>query len=115
MWVSHPDTAYVVTEAWNRKSQIVARIKSTKLALKEWNRTCFGNVQRRIRDTKELIQLYQSSPPDSANLQAEVAAQTTLDSLLKREEQLWRDKAKARWIDEGDANTRFFSSLNGDS
>lgn len=28
--------------------------------------------------------------------------------MLKREEILWRDKAKFRWIEEGDANTRFF-------
>lgn len=40
MWISHPDTAYIVTEAWNRKSQIVARMKNTMLALKGWNRNC---------------------------------------------------------------------------
>lgn len=31
-----------------------------------------------------------------------------LNEVLKREEILWRDKAKSRWIEEGDANTRFF-------
>lgn len=38
----------------------------------------------------------------------EKEAQHQLDLCLKREEYLWRDKAKARWLDEGDANTRFF-------
>lgn len=31
-----------------------------------------------------------------------------LDDLYHREELLWRDKAKARWLDEGDANTYYF-------
>lgn len=34
--------------------------------------------------------------------------QKELDGLLKREEILWRDKAKARWIEDGDANIYFF-------
>lgn len=31
-----------------------------------------------------------------------------LDDLYTREETLWRDKAKARWMEEGDANTHYF-------
>lgn len=31
-----------------------------------------------------------------------------MDELLRREEILWRDKAKERWMEEGDANTHFF-------
>lgn len=31
-----------------------------------------------------------------------------LDDLYHREELLWRDKVKARWLDEGDANTHYF-------
>lgn len=34
--------------------------------------------------------------------------QLEMNELLKREEILWRDKVKSRWIAEGDANTRFF-------
>lgn len=39
---------------------------------------------------------------------AEELLQHELNEFLKREELLWRDKAKARWIKEGDANTHFF-------
>lgn len=34
--------------------------------------------------------------------------QNELDELLKREEPLLRDKAKSKWLQEGDANTHFF-------
>lgn len=32
----------------------------------------------------------------------------SLDELLKCEEALWRDKAKTRWLEEGDSNTHLF-------
>lgn len=34
--------------------------------------------------------------------------QRALDDLLRKEELLWRDKAKARWNEQGDSNTHFF-------
>lgn len=45
---------------------------------------------------------------DDDTIFAERIAQQDLDLVLKREEILWKDKAKTRWIDEGDANTRCF-------
>lgn len=108
MWISHPDTSHVISEAWNGKPQFEARLKNTKIALKDWNKNVFGNVQNNIRQLKTLIQTYQEMPQECKILNAEQAAQRTLDMLLKREEQMWRDNAKARCIDEGDANTRFF-------
>lgn len=62
----------------------------------------------RIKDLKSAIQQYQSSPQDQEVINEEKTAQSEQELLHKREEILWRDKAKARWIDEGDANTRFF-------
>lgn len=83
-------------------------MKNTKLALKAWNKDVFGNVQHRIKQIKQEIQKLQEMPQHQQVLEEEHMAQKTLDTLLKREELLWRDKSKVRWIDEGDANTRFF-------
>lgn len=41
-------------------------------------------------------------------MDVEEALQRDLTELCKREELLWKDKAKARWIEEGDANTNYF-------
>lgn len=40
--------------------------------------------------------------------QLECRAQRELDELLLRECIMWKEKAKATWLQEGDANTRFF-------
>lgn len=41
-------------------------------------------------------------------MELEGAAQLELDEIWSREHLLWKAKAKAKWIAEGDANTRFF-------
>lgn len=41
-------------------------------------------------------------------LHVEKCMQRDLDILLEREEIFWKDKAKTRWIEDGDANTHFF-------
>lgn len=49
MWTLHPHTSYIITETWNRKLQFVSRLKNTKLTHKEWNKSCFGNIQSNIK------------------------------------------------------------------
>lgn len=68
----------------------------------------FGHVQLKIKEIKEQIDCLQTSAQLSDSYQLEVAMQKELDLLLKREEFLWRDKAKATWMLDGDANTNFF-------
>lgn len=58
-------------EAWNRKPQFGARLKQTKLALKEWNKEVFKNVQKCIKQTKTLIQNIQEMPQENRTLDDE--------------------------------------------
>lgn len=68
----------------------------------------FGHVQSHIKKIKEEIAALQSMNPASDVVSAEQSKQWELEELLHREELLWRDKAKAKWMNEGDANTHFF-------
>lgn len=108
MWISHLDTGYIIEEDWNLETHFGACLKHTKNALRDWNKRVFGNLQLRIKDTRANIIRLQSASQDASNIQAEKEAQGTLDTLLAREEQLWKDKVKACWLDEGDANTHYF-------
>lgn len=108
MWVTHPGTGSIIQTAWHKSSSFLARFKNTKLALKVWNRKTFGLVQDRIRQLKDLLLDLQSQPSTVRTSEAETTLQFELNEYLKREELLWRDKAKSRWIEAGDANTRFF-------
>lgn len=108
MWVTHLGTGTIIQTAWHKSSSFMARFINTKRALKDWNKKSFGMVQVRIRQLKDLLTDLQSQPHAIRNSEAEATIQHELNEYLKREELLWRDKAKSRWIAEGDANTRFF-------
>lgn len=107
MWITHPGTGAIINYAWHRSSSFPSRLKNTKVALKDWNKYSFGRVYDKIRVLKDLILSLQSKPQDSEVIVLEDRLQLELHEIFKREELLWRDKAKTRWIEEGDANTHF--------
>ena len=62
MWKGHPDFDEVVAGCWNQNVQgtpmfkIVAKLKKLKLALKQFNRQQFGNVQTAEMEAKNSME-----------------------------------------------------------
>lgn len=108
IWADILEAKLVIQEAWSRDTSFVAKLKSTKIALKKWNKEFFGNVKLKIKKLKKHILELQTQPWDRNGSSCEETKQRDLDELLRREEALWRDKAKAKWTGDGDANTHFF-------
>lgn len=103
-----PDTFYIIEEAWNRIQSFVCRLKHTKIALKKWNHLTFGNIHDQTKKLKTTITTLLASPQNTTTIDAENAAQRDLDELTKREETFWKEKAKTRWIEEGNTNSHCF-------
>lgn len=61
MWMLDPETGFVIQDAWTKGSSFVSILKTTKVALKEWNRKSFGHLQSAIQKLKRLILGLQSS------------------------------------------------------
>lgn len=108
MWLTHPDSYHIVNSAWNKSPSFLSRLKNTKSALKTWNHLVFGNIQSKIQSLKHTINTLQSSPMHSTLQDMENAALDNLDELYKCEELFWKEKAKSKWLQEGDSNTHFF-------
>lgn len=65
-------------------------------------------MHKGIQNIRSSILELQSQAQDSNTSEVENSLQKELDELLRREEILWRDKANSKWLQEGDANTRYF-------
>lgn len=89
-------------------AQLVVSLKNTKLTLKLWNKNVFGSLQKNISHTKAEIELLQNGLQSNHNLQKVKTLQLLLDTLLKKEELMWREKSKEHWLEEGDTNLRYF-------
>lgn len=114
MWIRDSSIGSLIASAWPTRPQpstlsnLMSKIKVTKMALKWWNHAHFGNVHTNIQNLKTHIDHLQAQPQTSLVIQMERNAQEELDEILLRERILWKEKAKTKWLEEGDANTRFF-------
>lgn len=114
VWTRDPSAGTTIEEAWHKQpsyphlSNLTSKLKTTKLALKQWNHIHFGHLQSNIQTLKRQIEHLQSQTPTPTTIQMEQSALKDLDELLVRERILWMEKAKSKWLEEGDVNTHFF-------
>jgi hypothetical protein len=113
-WTRDSSSHLVVAEAWSTlvigsAGFILSRkFKASKVALKSWNVTQFGNIQLKIKSMLAEIAKLQSSPPSPDLAVREESLQLALQEELLREESLWKQKSRDLWLSSSDLNTKYF-------
>ncbi|KAL2497861.1 Uncharacterized protein Adt_23411 [Abeliophyllum distichum] len=120
VWSRHHDFLSFVSQKWSfptHHTGMIAlweKIFRLKQGLRWWNQHVFGDIFQRVRDAEcrvdEAESVYDSdpTPPHRDTLHQ---AQAGLNQTLSVEEAFWKQKAGARWVCEGDHNTRYFHSM----
>lgn len=86
-------------------------MKILKKNLKAWNKDTFGQLKVRIAEAELAILAYHEAldaNPSESSLLDLSSAKSSLHNLLKTELDLWRQRSKIRWLQDGDRNTKFF-------
>ncbi|KAL0462466.1 UNVERIFIED_CONTAM: hypothetical protein Slati_0134200 [Sesamum latifolium] len=83
-------------------------LKRLRTELRKWNKNSFGWCHAQIEAIKRSFEILQSAEQTTDVLAMENNLQLELDEKLKRLEIKWRQKAKQKWLEGGDANTRYF-------
>lgn len=76
-----------------------------------WNRSTFGNIFRKKRNLLARLKGIQSSnvyPTSSFLQQLEKDLIGQYNDILKLEEEFWKLKSHINWLQQGDANTKFY-------
>lgn len=112
----------MVKPAWDQAPQgrgarirLHQKLKCLKEHLKEWTKSTFGNVSQIKEDLLQKFQEidFTEAEEDLSNLvrneRSRIKEEFT--EITAREEIKWRQKARLKWLQEGDNNTKFFHSF----
>ncbi|XP_071926682.1 uncharacterized protein [Coffea arabica] len=120
IWTTKPEVLGVIRQAWEGTflglplQRLAAKLREVKRQVQLWSRDSFGDIFEGVRkaggEVLRLEGLFDSDPSES-NLLALQEARAGLRNSLMIEEGYWRQKARVKWIREGDKNSKYFHSI----
>ncbi|PKU77540.1 Putative ribonuclease H protein [Dendrobium catenatum] len=122
VWMSYPASWKIVHQAWTRSdygppAEVANRKCSRTLrALFYWSRSRVRELSKQKDDLEGRIQALQLLDCSAEGLSVEQETELRMvvgefSETLARLATWWRQRAKVRWIEEGDANSHFFHSM----
>lgn len=122
MWLQHKAFDSMVGEWWIRNPQqgwpghgFMQKLKGLKLIIKAWNKDIFGGncsqVQHLTKELQNIDSWEESGTMYSEHIQHTSLVKSQLLSLAAKQEILWGQQCKLKWLCEGDEHTKFFHCL----
>lgn len=110
MWLKSEDCAEIVRDNWSSDATLLGNLESCRIGLVNWDRSRFGQVKTKVKELKAELENLHRQQFTADVKQRTVEVKRELEEQLDREELMWKQRAKAQWLAEGDINTRFFHS-----
>ena len=95
--------------------KFMRKLQFVKAKLKDWNKNTFGMLKERKKTISDEIANIDAIEQEGA-LSSDLAAlrairKGELEELILREEIHWKQKAKIKWVKEGDCNSKLFHKV----
>ncbi|XP_026458485.1 uncharacterized protein LOC113358999 [Papaver somniferum] len=89
------------------------RLRNVKYALSKWNLTHFGNIDQKVKDLRNQLQVLSSQSTTSQNIESIKNVEKDLEHWQKVQEDFYAQKSREEYIKCFDRNTSFYhTSIN---
>ncbi|VFQ70400.1 unnamed protein product [Cuscuta campestris] len=120
MWLLREDFIQFCKDSWEEipvfggMRCLFNKLQHLKAKLSSWNKDQFGNVFDKVKEAEEEASkaeiLFEENPSSENKIllnqrKAHLAEMTNMEFIF------WKQKCNLKWLQEGDANTRFFHNL----
>lgn len=113
-WAEHDECEDVVLEGWQKEGiledpweNVLTRSKNCKQSLLAWQRQTFCKADDEIHKLKLQLQAVLNQPGQD-NWEEAKRIQKKIDVMWMQEEAFWGQRARLKWLNDGDKNTKFF-------
>ncbi|RVW90400.1 Transposon TX1 uncharacterized 149 kDa protein [Vitis vinifera] len=122
MWLQHSSFKENFGRWWSEFQgngweghKFMRKLQFVKAKLKEWNKTSFGELSKKKKDILAVLANFDSLEQEGGlsheRLVQRAFSKGELEELILREEIHWRQKARVKWVKEGDCNSKFFHKV----
>ncbi|XP_071925430.1 uncharacterized protein [Coffea arabica] len=119
-WTSKPELLDVIRRGWEGSfprlllQRLASKLRQVKKHIQSWSREQFGNIFDAVQVAEERASLaealFDDDPPEP-KLLALQEARVVFRNALFVEEEFWKQKARAKWLQDRDRNTKYFHSI----
>lgn len=110
-WLKHEQFKEFLASKWDGSSSIWTELNTLTPELVAWNKQTFGHIRNKKRELLGRIQGIQRANQQNFNKSLEDLESRLngeLQEILDREEILWFQKARTKWMQDGDRNTNYY-------
>lgn len=114
-WAEHEECFGVVEKEWKEGSEdseswdkMRAKLKASQRALQGWHKKTFKKADEEIIRLKRELQILLDQGEKLRHGERIRLLQKKIDELWAQEEMYWGQRARVKWLHEGDRNTNFF-------